>query len=616
MLEELKKLGFKLYKDIIIERAKEEEASLEAMPESEPASNFHLLSEDELTSYRIPIKEYEEAMLIKVEPSFRKNAGFFFVQHSAKEGGSFSLSIILKGYYQDNIRHILGESRLDWQNWSSLTNLLFDAERKLERLLSFEIMLIGGECFIKSCNDLGSAIPSYEELYKDMRDFHIPRPLSESEYAEPKSRIYEEDDIFSANYLSFFPQHLSTLSASILADLQDILNPIFLSCNLKAETPSSALLFGRCYANLTNIEKLFKTIGLNKSLYRLSFAPQLYLKMHSHHLAKLSTTFFPITLEEVTELLTALKTGTNDLTIESIKDKSYIDMIAQFMIIYQYITVIFTDKLSRLLKYFPDISLLLNAIYKTRESSLFYSTEELLLAETVDLLSPLKKVQFNLERKPEKLKFFIKSLPFFKRKKGKIKKNIAKLHALLNLRDELYLAISAFIEKLQPILLEIEPNIIKLFFSEHDELRKKSYGGAMADLGEVQTFRKWKWFRENAALVPPEVYARDLTDIPKISEEMLSKLLEKRDIKAMAFNKSLETLEVGSDIFAAYNLPITALNEYSSKKGFILEACSTLSFATEFAILTNKALYTGIPFAKLSLSGKLSLKNHGIDIER
>lgn len=552
---------------------------------------------------------------IKIYPHYNNNFGFFT---ACIDDIKF---IILKGQYSDNIRYISGKPSFNNAEYNILIDALFKAERIAGNPVKMTVFLTDDECFIKEAE----LVEEYNKY--DMRDYTIPRPLATSEYAESKSRIYDEEVILSSGYFgSFFPQVSSYFTTSIFNDLLDILNPLFVSCNLKTLSPSVVPVDGRIYINMTAFEKMMHTIGLNKSLYRRVFSPNLFLKMGISKLDKLNRSFFPVTYDEIKEVVDSLKVTASRINLQNITEKSFYDYPVQFAIVYEYITIEFMNNLSILLSKFKNISLILNAIYKTRENSIFYREEEMMLPDFLDFSSDYESVKFNVEKKVENIKIHLKSLPFFSRK-SKIKKAVKNMHKLLDLRDELYLAASAFIINSNKALLKTGElgvskgklnNKSEIFSLDHDEIRRLTFDTLFGETKELTAFRKWRNKRYAAQLMPPEIYAYDLSDTAHIAEDMILRYKDTEAFAVYGLNRINCKGKVETDltlddyqdkIIAAYNLPITKLNNYKNAKGLVLENVSPLSYACEYAVLNNIPLWTGIRFAPLFLKNIVIEKN-------
>ena len=558
---------------------------------------------------------------IKIYPHYNNNFGFF-------TACIYDIKfIILKGQYSDNIRYISGKPSFNNAEYNILIDALFKAERVAGNPVKMTVFLTDDECFIKEAE----LVEEYNKY--DMRDYTIPRPLATSEYAESKSRIYDEEVILSSGYFgSFFPQVSSYFTTSIFNDLLDILNPLFVSCNLKTLSPSVVPVDGRIYINMTAFEKMMHTIGLNKSLYRRVFSPNLFLKMGISKLDKLNRSFFPVTYDEIKEVVDSLKVTASRINLQNITEKSFYDYPVQFAIVYEYITIEFMNNLSILLSKFKNISLILNAIYKTRENSIFYREEEMMLPDFLDFSSDYESVKFNVEKKVENIKIHLKSLPFFSRK-SKIKKAVKNMHKLLDLRDELYLAASAFIINSNKALLKTGElgvskgklnNKSEIFSLDHDEIRRLTFDTLFGETKELTAFRKWRNKRYAAQLMPPEIYAYDLSDTAHIAEDMILRYKDTEAFAVYGLNRINCKGKVETDltlddyqdkIIAAYNLPITKLNNYKNAKGLVLENVSPLSYACEYAVLNNIPLWTGIRFAPLFLKNIEIEKNTLFQVE-
>ena len=558
---------------------------------------------------------------IKIFPHYNNNFGFFT---ACIDDIKF---IILKGQYSDNIRYISGKPSFNNAEYNILIDALFKAERVAGNPVKMTVFLTDDECFIKEAE----LVEEYNKY--DMRDYTIPRPLATSEYAESKSRIYDEEVILSSGYFgSFFPQVSSYFTTSIFNDLLDILNPLFVSCNLKTLSPSVVPVDGRIYINMTAFEKMMHTIGLNKSLYRRVFSPNLFLKMGISKLDKLNRSFFPVTYDEIKEVVDSLKVTASRINLQNITEKSFYDYPVQFAIVYEYITIEFMNNLSILLSKFKNISIILNAIYKTRENSIFYREEEMILPDFLDFSSDYESVKFNVDKKVENIKIHLKSLPFFSRK-SKLKKAIKNMHKLLDLRDELYLAASAFIINSNKALLKTGElgvskgklnNKSEIFSLDHDEIRRLTFDTLFGETKELTAFRKWRNKRYAAQLMPPEIYAYDLSDTAHIAEDMILRYKDTEAFAVYGLNRINCKGKVETDltlddyqdkIIAAYNLPITKLNNYKNAKGLVLENVSPLSYACEYAVLNNIPLWTGIRFAPLFLKNIEIEKNTLFQVE-
>ncbi|MDY5050412.1 MAG: hypothetical protein SPF17_03235, partial [Candidatus Mucispirillum faecigallinarum] len=243
-----------------------------------------------------------------------------------------------------------------------------------------------------------------------------------------------------------------------------------------------------------------------------------------------------------------------------------------------------------------------------------------------------ESVKFNVEKKVENIKIHLKNLPFFSRKL-KVKKAVKNMHKLLDLRDELYLAASTFIINANKSLLKTgELGVSKgklndkseIFSLDHDEIRRLTFDTLFGETKELTAFRKWRNKRYAAQLMPPEIYAYDLSDTAHIAEDMILRYKDTEAFAVYGLNRinckgkvetDLTLNDYQDKIIAAYNLPITKLNNYKNAKGLVLENVSPLSYACEYAILNNIPLWTGIRFAPLFLKNIEIEKNTLFQVE-
>lgn len=541
---------------------------------------------------------------LKCYPHYNNNFGFFLVEVNDTK------TILLKGMHSDNTRYIKGRPDIDNNQWAEISDTLAKAERLSGSYLEITLILTDSECYIKDIKHIENI-----KTLSEKRDYQIPRPLASNEYSEPKNRIYDEEIILSSGFFGYmFPNVLSTFTSSIFEEIADILNPIFVSCNLKTSSPTVVNLYGRLYINMTGYEAMMKTIGLNKSLYRSMFSPHLYMKMKKYKKAGIMKYYFPIQYDEIYELVTDIKTNVENMSLNSFTEKSFLDYFVKMSVVYEYITIMLTEYTSKLLTYFKDISQILNAVFKSRENSIFYSSDEYELPEFLDFSSDIVKVAFNVEKGDTNIKKHIKNVSIFKR--GKVKKIISKIHSLLDMRDELYLTTSEFIKKTREGLINTGKyavnkgtisNVEDIFFMEYDEVRRVSSNSFYTDIKELINFRKWRNMRYSAQNVPPEIYGYDLSDTPYIAEEMVMKFLNQEEpFNCYGLNNiacsgtvtnNLEESDYSNKIISAYNISIPKIKNYVNSSGMLIENIYPYSLAVEYAVLNNIPLWTGVRYS-------------------
>ncbi len=248
------------------------------------------------------------------------------------------------------------------------------------------------------------------------------------------------------------------------------------------------------------------------------------------------------------------------------------------------------------------------------------------MPDYLDFSSNIASVKFNMKKNTDKVKMYMKKLSFFTRK-SKLKKAVTNMHKLLDMRDELFLTASSFVVNAQKALLKTgELGVTKgkidkkedIFFLDHDEIRRLYYDTLFGETKEIVYFRKWRNKRYTAQLMPPEIYAYDLSDTAHIAEDMIIRYKDTKSFAVYGLNRincegrvetDLNLDDYTDKIIAAYNLSFTKLINYKNAKGMVLENVTPLSYACEFAVLNNIPLWTGVRFAPLFLKNIAVEKN-------
>lgn len=553
--------------------------------------------------------------LIESRPHYKSNYGFHHV------GDASFQAILIKGVYKDFLRVLEGRPSIKETDWNEIAKSLNTAEAALQECLKISFFMEDGLCFIVSAAIMPRGFFSPD---KDMRDYTVPRPLTAVEYMLPASKLYDEEVMLGGGYFGEnFPFVMPHFTESVFSKVSDILNPIFVSCNLKTLSPSTVPVYNRLYMNMTSYEKMLKTIDLGNSMFRLSFAPHLYLKQtEKPKQKKLNKTYFPIEYGDIADIPAEITRTTPYINPQKITEDSFFDYPVQMVIAYEYLSIELENILASMLELFPSLSEALKAVFKTRENSVFYSGR-ISLPRTLDFSSEIIETDFKVEKHVEKIDFFLQKLPFFKRlsSSGKTKKLIKKAHKLLDLRDELYLAAAGFVTKSREALLQIGDIAVSkgkavskedIFYFEYDEVKKIFSDSFFGDASQSINFRKWQIWRYAAQAVPPEIYGADFEKVPQISEQMISKFSQLAEISVLAVNgkpvSGQTTKKTDQDsyegfILAAKSLPLADIGKYASVSGFLLENAAPFGFVSEFAILKDIPLYTGARFAPLILDG-------------
>lgn len=578
--------------------------------------NNNLLEILKSAGLNVAANEENVGTLYESRPHYKGNFGFHHV------GAKNFQAILVKGVYKDFLRIVEGKTIITESGWNEVAKALNISETSAKSPVKLTFFIRDGLCFVT--NAVAAENNDRFAISKDMRDYTIPRPLTDVEYMLPSSKLYDEEVMVSAGFFADnFPRVMSYFTESVFVKIPDILNPIFVSCNLKTTSPSTIPVYNRLYINMTAYEKMLKAIGIGIHPFRMSFAPHLYIKqMDTHKIKGVNKSYFPVETKEITDLLAEIERTTPHINAQSVTEDKFFDFPVQITIAYEYISIMLEDCLASLLKIFPNLTDVLHAVFKTRNNSIF-NMGKLNLPTCLDFASAPVETTFVVEKKVEPIDQFIKALPFFKRlrKGSKAKKLLKNVHELLNLRDRTYLAYANFILKSREALLEIGNIAVKkdkaaspedIFYFEHDEVKRIYSDSFFGDADQTINFRKWQIKRYAAQTVPPEIFGTDLEKCPQISEQMVSKFLELAEHKTLPLNdkevsgivtNDLNKTDFSGYILAAASLYLPDMPKFKSAAGFILENASPFAFAAEYAIINDIPLYVGVRFAPLILNG-------------
>ena len=581
-----------------------------------------LLEKLRLSGRTIGDAENPDGKILKCFPSYRGNFGFHHVK-----GENFE-AILLKGVYKDFLRVIEGRSDVTDTEWDEAAKTLNEAEEAIG-YLNMTIAVNVLEAKIISAS-LAEAAP---ERNLDRRDYRIPRPLTPTEYSAGASTLYDESVMLNHKFIgSLFPQTISPFAASVLESVPNILNPIFMSCNLKTITPTAATVYGRPMTNVNAFEKMLDSVGVGKGAFRASFLPNVYLKK-KFPFTTINKSYFPIEISEVKELLDEVKRTVNHISTTTLVEESYMEYPVNLAICAEYVFIKLADCAAKLLKYLPDTSQMLSAVFKTRKTSLFFSEETFKMPVYLDVACPVEEVRFHNEKSCDTIEKHLKKLPFFKRlrKSGKITKIINEAHALLDMRDEIYLTACQFVIKSKEVIEQIAAlglkkakikSVDEIYYLEHNEVRRVSFDSYFGDSNQTINYRRRLADRHAAQVVPAEIYAKDLHECPKISETMITKALALAEFHPLSlFGADKEATVTANPSLQDYKgymvafdgIPPVRLERYKNAEGFILEDAPLFGFTAEFACLNNIPVYSGVRFAPLILDGvKVKTLKHKI----
>ncbi len=558
---------------------------------------------------------HEDGVIITAKPHYLGNYGYYHLTWKDND------AIALKSVYSESLRVLKGTSDFNEADKHTLLRLLNNAEVGAKNYLDMTLVLDDAQVFVKTAE-----IVEPTKAKQESRIYALPRPLTNAEYQQPSSGLYEDSVILSTGYFGeFMPPVMSYFTESIFEKLINILNPIFDSCNIKTSSPTIINGYGRVYTNITGLESIFKTIELGRGIFRAAHAPHLYIKAKEKH-GSIDKKYFPVEQDEINELVEALKASTNSIHVDNIVGEAYYDYPVQLMIIHEYLTVMLCSEFSKLISYFESIPLALEAIYKTRKNSMFTADETYRIPEFFDPACDVHEVSFEkAERETKNISDYISKLSFGKRfgKASKIETVINNIHNFLDLRDSAFALTWKFIDKSKVALDKVGEIAIQrrkfvrssdIYHFDHDEVKRLSYDTYYSETEQTIVSRRAKKYRYTAQVVVPEIYGRDFENTVELSEKMVIKALDATEHKSLVLNKGegmfvatndLTLADYSDKFIAAEKLSVANLDKYKSAKGWILENVSLFSPIAEYAITNNIPLYSGVRFAGIVLDKKV-----------
>ncbi|MDR2869245.1 MAG: hypothetical protein LBV04_02235 [Deferribacteraceae bacterium] len=574
-----------------------------------PATNtelIDLLIDGESTPSDLP----EGTLVCHILPHYRGNAGFFHLFCESSE------CLLLKSCYGDGVRYLKAAMPLSESILIELSKAALQAEGIAKSPLSlWAAVTPDGAIYIAKA----TAINIDHILNIDPQ---IPRPLMAAEYDYNGSAAV--DSLMSRSlFNTVLPECLSFMGAALLKQYPDILHPYFLAFEAKVQSPSQQVLSGRAYMNISGVLSAMKEAKTDRKAFAASFMPwqKIFDKDKPVTPELFSIEFIP--MEEVLGFVDTLKQQIESAGGYSFLEENYTEPVIHLTMLQMMLYFIFQEQwlyLARLTG--CDKADILRWIYKTRANSPFFTGASLDLPLFFDPVLESHKVSIKPAGKPLSTDELIASLPAFTRlrNKKKILSMLAAAQQVLDTRDTVTALAGEYHKKSRGFIMEnasylkdkgrVE-SLDEVFMVDKKELRRLVHDTYYAGLRQILEYRQSYQSRIAAQPMPYEMYVGDIRHVPRIIEEQLAKFEAQLFYPCSTYNATElegEAKAYNGDMTGqiccarAFSLPMLA--KIGRPAALITDIAPIFSYVTEFALLYDIPLYSGIRYSELLLAGK------------
>jgi len=551
---------------------------------------------------------------ISVLPHYKGNNGFFHIV-----GNGWELCLI-KGVYKNNIRFIDGQCPYDNKKINELAQRLADIERNLRTAVSLKVY----------CDKEEDFYISEAEEYSNpesncLRDYTIESPLTNVEKSLGKGDMVNEKHLFIRSpFTEIAPEVLSPVTMSFFAGIPDVMNPLFMSCSIKVQSPSVKLLFGRLYLNMTNIETILPTFKQTADLFLMNYAPVLFKTIKKPLFGIPNDSDLKISDEEVLDAVKEIETIISELTHDGVFGEQFTELAALTVMTWEMIYIRLWKSFTSFNKLLgKDFSEALLHIYKTRSDSILNADLEN-ISENIDPVSKSTNIK-SLDLQHYTTEEMFKTLGSAKRltmNKSKYMQKLSECHTYLKMRDELYLSIMKLTNKLRGILLEygqkmvddsMLTNVDDIFYFEMREISNIINDEFYGNIPFTINFRKWQNARLKALCLPYNLYEKDVEQADEIAMKQINNAMTGKTLSCLShFHKEMQTDNAAVERCC----PLSKIGSLVNKDIIVTESASIFSFITEYCAVSEKPLYYGARFAELLLQGKtISTKENELTYE-
>jgi len=558
---------------------------------------------------------------------FKGNYGFY---HISDEKCEF---LILKGIFKDNIRLLKGKIGIQPKKLSKIADRLSNIEKNLE-FIPVVKFFIDDDIYISNISRDSS---SEKRELQNFDPRKVPASLSEVEFSLHHSDFARDKNLYFKGLLSeLLPDTLSPLSRSILNELPDILNPIFVHAGFKTYTPSVKLIAGKIYTNLSNLQLAFNTMEGGDDFLKMNFAPSLYMKNPKRKFKNLNLDLLDIKIDEIETYSRELKESVHSVSFENLHNGTFAEHLALFAMLGQMIFFRLSSGFIKIINRVKSVQMAAELVYKTRHTNLFEKLSGRRVPAYFDAFAPCVKFPENLEHEKKSLDELTAGMGFFKKAVHgeNLRQTIKAIHKFLDKRDELIITAMDYFNAVNNVLHETGKELVdsrqikkpeQLYWLELNEIKNIKKSDYYGNIPFSLYFKRVQHERYKAQFCPNLIYEKDISRIPDIFHDLTSKYTKKTEV----FCRTLNPVKDKTFVYNGKNISDDAEAAVFGRISFadfptlkdvgwiICDYAPLLSLLFEYACITDKSLYTGVNGGEVFLRGKkITLSEDRLVIEK
>lgn len=546
---------------------------------------------------------------------FNGNHGFY---HIAGESCEF---LILKGIFKDNVRFLKGETGLQRKVISKIADYLSNIEKNLCFDPEVDFFVDENTVYISDIKRDQSTKGDDLSVF-DPKE--VPAGLSDVEFSLQHSDIARDKTLYFKGLLSeFLPETLSPLSSSILSDLPDILNPLFIHAGFKTHSPSIKLIAGKVYTNLSNLRLAFNTMSSGEDFLHMNFAPSLYVKNKKRKFRDLDLDLLDIKIDEIDSYIDELKNSVKSVNFDNLHNGIFQEHLGLFAMLAEMIFLRFSRNFIKITKRIKDLQLAAEMVYKTREVNLFEKLAGRKLPKYFDAFSPYVDFPEDMDFEKKSVNEMIKKAGFMNRvfNSNGLAQEIKSVHKFLDKRDELLLVAIDYFRAVDNVLKKtgeelVEKRQIKrpeqISWLEMNEIKNIKQSDYYGNIPFSLYFKRVQHERYKAQFSPNLIYEKDIERIPVIFHDLIEKYSKKTEIVCRVLNPvdnkafiyDRRNANHDSEVAVFTRISFADIPRLKDVKYIVCDYAPVFSLLFEYACIMNKSLYAGTNGSEVFLMGK------------